>query len=122
MVQLRLAEWDDLPTLAKLAADAFQTDPIYLHFNPWRSIYPEDWERSFLHTLQWRYAEAGSVVLVAELQDESPNKTIVGYLTATRRGPDAQPVSSWMQNPTEWGHQIATPAQQAEGKEFFRNC
>lgn len=115
MARLRLAKWDELPTVAEIGTAAFGEDPIYLHFNPWRSVYPDEWRDSFLHTLQWRFAEPGSVVLVAELEHDG-KKSLAGYLTATRRGADAQPLASWMQQPSEWGLQIATPAQQEKGE------
>lgn len=115
MVHLRLAEWNELPTVADIGTAAFGEDPIYLHFNPWRSVYPDDWRNSFLHTLQWRFAEAGSVVLVAELELEDGKKVLAGYLTATRRDADGKPLSTWLQQPSEWGIQIATPAQREEG-------
>lgn len=117
MATVRLAEWDELPELARIGAAAFGQDEIYLHFNPWRSVYPQDWHDSFLHTLQGRFAEAGSVVLVIEVRHKEGEKPVkAGYITATRRGANNRPLSSWMQQRSAWGLQIATPAQRKEGE------
>jgi hypothetical protein len=117
MLHIRFATWDELPDLATVGCTAFENDPIYLHFHPWRSLHPEDWRDSVLRTLKWRYAEAGSMVLVGEVRDERPGgqTEIAGYMTATARGADGKPLSTWLQEPCVWGHQAVTAEQRDEG-------
>jgi hypothetical protein len=117
MVHIRLAQWDELPTLASVCTVAFQYEPNHLHYNPLRSVYPEDWHRGILRSLQERFIEQASVVIVAEVDQEVNGirkATLAGCITGTRFGPDGRPMTSWAQRVTELGTQKATRTQREQ--------
>lgn len=114
MVHIRPAQWNELPLLASICIAAFQHESNHLHYNPLRSIYPEDWYRGILRELQERFIDQASVVILAEVDREEGGvlkKNIAGCITGQRFGSDGRPMTSWAQRITDLGIQKATHAQ-----------
>jgi hypothetical protein len=114
MDQIRLAKWNELPLLASICAVAFQYEPNHLHYNPLRSIYPEDWYYGILRDLRQKFIDRASVVILAEIDEEEDGvhkKKIVGCITGTRFGPDGLPMTSWARRVTGLGTQTASRSQ-----------
>lgn len=108
---IRPAEQSDLPLLATIGAAAFVSDVIYRHFHPFRDIFPQDFQNSFLNTLRRFMVTPGAVIMVAELDrakltenehakegnSAGPSlqgKKIIGYIVLIRYGSEKS-VAAW---------------------------
>ncbi|KAH7344321.1 hypothetical protein BKA66DRAFT_434298 [Pyrenochaeta sp. MPI-SDFR-AT-0127] len=109
-VKIREAVAADIPTLARIGADAFQEEPIYEHFFPRRDRHALDYRRFFLHDLRRMLYTPGQIIVVAE-QAQAPQESasavalektlpkVVGYATFIRTGSKKE-LATW--KPDSW--------------------
>ena len=89
-MQIRLAKLDDLPAMASMAVDAFWNDELFVHTNPWRAQYPDDFRDFFLRRYKRRYwsPDFTNYVAVTDARDEGHclGGKVVGYASWQRKG------------------------------------
>ena len=100
-MKIRKALSLDIPTIASIGALAFAKDPIYSHFFPHRSDFPDHFYRYLLHEYKCMMATPGQLIVCAELDapDESINgsngsQSVVGFATFIRSG-TAEEMARW---------------------------
>ena len=103
-ISLRLAETFDIPAIAQIGSQAFLEEPIYDHFFPLRSVYPQDYYQYFVDDARKVLCSPGQIIVVAELDENTctlqsdvslgEKQKIVGYATFIRTGTKAE-LASW---------------------------
>ncbi|CAH0022483.1 unnamed protein product [Clonostachys rhizophaga] len=76
-MHVRKANLDEASTIAWVGTQAFQKDPSYGHFYPWKDYFPEDFFMHLRRKYQRLMATPGCciIALVLDKEDEQPNKT-----------------------------------------------
>lgn len=69
-MKIRRALLGEVPTIARVATEAFAKDPSYGHFYPWRHYYPDDFYVHLLHRYSGFMATPGCVIIVMELEED----------------------------------------------------
>ncbi|CAK3772390.1 acyl- N-acyltransferase [Lecanosticta acicola] len=100
MLHVRSAQWEELPFLASIGVQAFEEDPCYQHFYPFRKLFPEDWRSSFLRRLQNALADPSQYLFVAQRVDAGdPTRynpeDVIGFGLLKRQGPGAAALKAW---------------------------
>ena len=92
-MQIRSASANELPFLASIGVLSFAMDPIYSHFYPFRTLYPDDYYRSIFDNLRTMYTMPGNLVMVVEVSENDlplgkpfPKHKVVAYFTAVYHG------------------------------------
>ncbi|KAE8440421.1 hypothetical protein EG329_008009 [Mollisiaceae sp. DMI_Dod_QoI] len=95
-MKIRPAEKFDVPAIARIGASAFAQEPIYAHFFPLHTLYPQDFHRFFLDEAANALLSPGKVLMVVELeesdalesdtdfQDMQKERRIVAFATFVR--------------------------------------
>ena len=89
-MHLRPATPADASTTASMSVDSFWNDEFYVHINPWRAQYPDDFRDSFLRRKRLRLWSFDFIshVAVTDEGDEGhlPGGRVVGYAQWERKG------------------------------------
>ncbi|VUC23398.1 unnamed protein product [Clonostachys rosea] len=102
-MHVRKANLEEASTIAWVGTQAFQKDPSYGHFYPWKDYFPEDFFLHLLRKYQRLMATPGCciVALVLDKEDEQPGKpthsagSIIGFAAFQRSGGTQEQRDAW---------------------------
>lgn len=114
-MRIRHALPSDIPQIAKIGANAFETEPIYERFYPLRHLYRDDYYQGFVDEAYKFLITPGHRMVVAEIEidgengdaggssEAKPATMVVGYATFIGHG-SAPKLKTW--NPDTWSKRI----------------
>jgi hypothetical protein len=78
-MKIRPAKKFNVPAIARIGAFAFAQEPIYAHFFPLHTLYPQDFHRFFLDEAANALLSPGKVLMVVELEESDALESDTGF-------------------------------------------